>query len=251
MSNLSRLVSRDQKLYPETQVGGFSRVDGGIEFYSRVRALLTPESRVLDFGAGRGRAAEDPVAYRRGLRALRGSVAEVVGVDIDEAVMSNPMVDRAVVVNNSRELPFETESFDLIVADWVFEHLDDPVEVGRELWRILKPGGWICARTPNRWGTTSIGARIVPNRFHVAALRRVQPMRKSFDVFPTRYRLNTPKQLRRAFPPAQFDHFTYTYESHPAYAGGSYIAGRCFQAIGAVTPPPLRRTFMVFLRRRA
>ena len=41
------------KFYPEAAVGGFSQVDGVIEFYTRVNALVDAESRVLDFGAGR------------------------------------------------------------------------------------------------------------------------------------------------------------------------------------------------------
>jgi SAM-dependent methyltransferase len=208
------------------------------------------KSYVLDFGAGRGAFAEDVVAYRRDLRRLRGYVAEITGVDVDPAVEQNPTLDRALTVEDTSELPFGDESFDLIVADWVFEHVADPVPVARELRRVLKAGGWVCARTPNRWGVTGVAARVTPNRFHVVALRKLQPDKKERDTFPTTYRLNSPKQLRQAFPETQFDHFTYAYASQPTYAGRSYVAGRMFQAVTAVTPPPLRSTLMVFLRKK-
>ena len=49
------------RLYPEADVGGFTRHDGFVEFYTRVNALLHDESTVLDFGAGRGLWATEPL----------------------------------------------------------------------------------------------------------------------------------------------------------------------------------------------
>jgi SAM-dependent methyltransferase len=45
-------------------------------------------------------------------------------------------------------LPFLDESFDLIVADQVLEHVVAPVEVARELARCLKPGGIVYSGIP-------------------------------------------------------------------------------------------------------
>ena len=42
------------RFYPENEAGGFSRLDGTVQFYQRVRALLGPGHRILDFGAGAG-----------------------------------------------------------------------------------------------------------------------------------------------------------------------------------------------------
>ena len=50
---MNDIVSR---FYPENRAGGFSRCDGTVQFYQRVRALLRPNYVVLDFGAGRGAA---------------------------------------------------------------------------------------------------------------------------------------------------------------------------------------------------
>lgn len=89
-----------QELYPEVRAGGFSHVDGNVDFYGRVNALLAPDMTIVDFGAGRGKdATDDPVAYRRGLRNLRGKVAEVVGVDTDPVVLTNVSLDRAIVID--------------------------------------------------------------------------------------------------------------------------------------------------------
>lgn len=45
--------------------------------------------------------------------------------------------------------PFETESFDLIEADHVLEHLADPFRTMTEITRILKPGGQIHLCVPH------------------------------------------------------------------------------------------------------
>src|SRR3954447_20887268 len=84
------------RLYPEAAVGGYTQLDGQVEFYTRVNALVGPESQVLDFGAGRGQWAVDPMPeMARRLRMLRGRVARVVGTDVDDAVLTNPALDEA------------------------------------------------------------------------------------------------------------------------------------------------------------
>lgn len=44
--------------------------------------------------------------------------------------------------------PFESNSFDVIFAHSVFEHLDDQVAIMQEMWRILKPKGRIVIAVP-------------------------------------------------------------------------------------------------------
>jgi len=45
--------------------------------------------------------------------------------------------------------PFERNSFDLVEAFHVLEHLDRPFDVMREIHRILKPGGRLIIKTPH------------------------------------------------------------------------------------------------------
>jgi SAM-dependent methyltransferase len=240
-----------ETLYPEVAAGGFSRVDGNIEFYGRINALLTPTMTVLDFGAGRGKdATDDPVAYRRGLRVLKGKVAEVVGVDTDPAVLANPSLDRAIVVGEHDPLPFSDASIDLVVSDFCFEHLSDPHAAARELDRVLKPLGWICARTPNRRGYIGVGARAFPNHLHDTVLRRLQPGRQRQDMFPTKYRINTRKQIATFFPPSDYTDCTYGFDSEPAYFGSSLVATRVAKAFIGVTPEPFSALLYIFLQKR-
>jgi SAM-dependent methyltransferase len=180
---------------------------------------------------------------------LRGRVARVVGTDVDDAVLTNPALDEAHVVPVGAALPFGDGSFDLVVADHVLEHVDEEhaPEVARELLRVLRPGGWLAARTPNKWGLIGIGARAVPNRLHAGVVDRLQPGRKAEDVFPVRYRMNTRKDLRRLFAPHAVH--VYGHASEPTYFGRSPAVWRLAAGVDRVTPPRLRPTLMVFVQK--
>jgi len=236
--------------YPEIAVGGFSRVDWAILFWSQVAALLRPDHRVLDFGAGRGEhILDDPVAYRRDLATLKGRCREVVGCDVSEAVLSNPFLDSADILDPRGTLPYPSNSFDMIVSRFVFEHLADPARVAAELVRVLKPGGWLCVVTPNKWGYVALGARLVPNRLHARALGRVQPGRKAEDVFPTLYRLNSPADLRRHFGHA-CDVHSFRLSGDPAYHFGSPLLYGLFRTAHALLPAALQTAICAFIRKR-
>jgi SAM-dependent methyltransferase len=236
-------------LYPEVAAGGFSRVDGGVEFYQRVNALATQDSVVVDIGAGRGSLTEDTVQYRRQLRSLRGSVRRLIALDVDPVVLTNPTVDEAHVIDDGGRFPLDDRSVDLAVSDWTFEHVVDSGMFCAEIDRVLRPGGWICARTPNKWGYIGIGARAVPNRFHNAGLSRLQPWKKEIDTFDVAYRLNTRRQLQFYFPTACYDHFVYTMNNEPAYFATSLVASRIAKGIFRLLPESLGATFYVFLRK--
>ncbi len=238
------------RLYPEAAVGGYTQLDGQVEFYTRINALVDRTSTVLDFGAGRGHWAVDPTPeISRRLRMLRGRVAKVVGTDVDEAVLSNPALDEAHVVELGAPLPFADETFDLVVADHVLEHVnaEDAQDVADDIVRVLRPGGWLAARTPNKWGMIGIGARAVPNRLHVAVLSRLQPGRKAEDVFPVRYEMNTRKDLQRLFAPHSVH--VYGHTSEPTYFGHSPTAWRLAAGLGRLTPNRFAPTLMIFVQK--
>lgn len=237
--------------YPEVNAGGFSRVDGTVQFYSRVQTLLDKDTVVLEFGAGRGAAlVEDPVATRRRLRILGGEGRTVIGVDVDPAVLLNPALDRAIVVEPDQTIPLEDESVSLIVADYVFEHVDQPELVAGELCRVLVRGGWLCARTPNALSPIGLAIQAIPNAWHARMAGSLQSDRKAQDVFPTRYRMNSLAAIRRLFPGQLFENYSYTWEGEPAYFGSVSLAWTMARLIFRLTPRPMRTNLFIFLRKR-
>lgn len=67
--------------------------------FLRVRSLLTADSAVLDFGAGRGAWTDGGLApLQRDLRDLKGHVVGVVGVDVDPEVLQNDSLDEVLQI---------------------------------------------------------------------------------------------------------------------------------------------------------
>lgn len=235
---------------PEVQVGGFTRRDTTLLLYSLIRSVLEPHFRVLDFGAGRGAESESPFRFKRDFVNLRGDVARMVGVDVDPAVLENPMLDEAHVFVPGDRLPFPDSSFDLIFSDWVLEHVDDPVLLATEVQRLLKPGGWFFARTPNKFGVIAIGASIIPNSAHVKVLKKLQPDRTAPDVFPTRYRMNTASAIRRIFPSESWENFSSTIDTEIQYLVQYPIVFHAVDRLSRLLPSPLKPVLLVALRKR-
>lgn len=237
--------------FPEVGAGGFTSLDGTIEFYIRINALLTPDMTVLDFGGGRGAALTDgDCTFRKQLMTLRGKVVKVIACDVDGAVLSNPGADEKIVIQPDEPLPFADSSFDLIISDFVFEHIADPALVSGELWRILKPGGWICARTPNKYCLISLVTRLIHNSKHSRILRQAQPERQSIDVFPTVFKLNNKRAITTWFSPDAFDNFTYRYEAEPSYFFNNRVVFMLMLLINWLMPPVMKSGLFVFLRKK-
>ena len=209
--------------YPESRFAGFTQVDGTIAFYSRVQALATPETVLVDFGCGRGAYAGDPIAFRRDLRVFKGKVRRVIGLDAGPAGVENPFLDEFHCLTEPR-WPLADASANLVLCDNVLEHLPEPRTFFDEARRVLVPGGVVCIRTPNRWNYIALIARLLPGRRRAQALARAKPNLAEEDAFPTHYRCNTLPALRRALEGNGFEAVVYGYEAEPTYLSFSKAA---------------------------
>ena len=237
--------------YPEVRVNGYSSVDGTVEFYGRINSILQSSYEVLDFGSGRaGWFEDDPCDYRRNLRSIRGKVRNLVGCDVDNAILDNNAVDEQVQIKMGEGLPFPDASFDLIVSDYVFEHIANPKEVADEFYRILKPGGWLCARTPNKYCYVALLTRLVKNSHHSAVLSKVQPNRREIDTFPTTFKLNTLNGLSKYFQESKYDDDTYRYEAEPAYYFNNKMIFALMLLVNKLLPSIFKANLFIFLRKK-
>ena len=231
----------------ENLLGGYHELDGTIEFYGRINAILKDSDSVLDLGAGRGSwYSLDNCSYRREIRNLKKKVKYLVGIDIDDAVLENPTTHKNMTMS-LKKIPLENNSMDIIVADWVLEHVQNTTEFVSEVDRVLKPGGIFCARTPHKYKYVSLFASLIKNKFHSKILKFIQPQRKERDIFPTAYKLNTLQTIRRKFK--NYKDFSYLYTSHPSYYAENQILFKLFAFFHKVLPAVMVSEIFVFLQK--
>lgn len=78
---------------------------------------------------------------------------EVVGLDVDRTALAEAeqLGIETVWGDLDQGLPFEDESFDVVVAGEVLEHVRFPDRLLGEARRVLKPGGTLVGSVPNSY----------------------------------------------------------------------------------------------------
>jgi SAM-dependent methyltransferase len=108
--------------------------------------LLEPGMRLLDVGCGPGTITLDLAA--------RVAPGRTIGVDRHAGVVSEArsLLDSRAIsgvefrIADAYALEFEDESFDVVHAHQLLQHLTDPVAALREMRRVLRPGGLLAVR---------------------------------------------------------------------------------------------------------
>jgi len=149
-------------------------------YRNRLAELVKPHMKVLHAGCG-----WDKNEISRQFK----TTCTVVGVDLDPRV--EPMFHSEFHLASLESLPFDSDTFDTIFSEYVFEHLANPERVVRELKRVLKPLGTILILTPNYYSYKTLAARFTPQRFHVVMGRHRYGSGHEADMYPTLYRCNT------------------------------------------------------------
>ncbi len=120
------------------------------------RLGVGPGTAFIDVGAGAGRHSFE--AFRRG--------ADVVAFDLDEPELKSvaemfgamKLVGDApadatakIQVGDVLEMPYADESFDLVVASEILEHVPADEQAIKEIVRITKKGGSVAVTVPRYW----------------------------------------------------------------------------------------------------
>ncbi|HEX4388422.1 MAG TPA: methyltransferase domain-containing protein [Steroidobacteraceae bacterium] len=129
-------------------------------------------------------------------RALVARSGMVVGVDYDHLSLTKHETLSHRLRCDIGRLPFPDGTFDLVTANMVFEHLDKPEQQLREIYRVLAPGGRLIFHTPNKFGYSTLLARLIPEAVKDKVVYFLQ-RRAEEDVFPAFYRTNSRSAIRR------------------------------------------------------
>jgi ubiquinone/menaquinone biosynthesis C-methylase UbiE len=200
--------------------------------------------RILEIGAGTGSGAAI-------LRA-RFPEADVTGVDLSPEMVRIAQAKVPGVTfepADASRLPFPDGSFDLVYSNFVVEHLERPPAAFAEWHRVLRPGGSVVVVTSNRSNPLMAAARLLPQGVRTAVKGR-GPGAEARDVFPVRYRANTPAALteqlvRAGFQPVRVVPVATLHR----YAGRRRAAATLLRGIERALPPRLRSTIVAWYRR--
>jgi SAM-dependent methyltransferase len=164
-------------------------VNGTVEFWDFIKTHAAGCERVLELGPGPSNPTSEFLAK---------TFKQVDGLDMDAAASGNTYLAKAWIYPGSGSWPFPEAAYDAVVSNFVLEHVERPDEMLRETVRVLKPGGRLLFRTPNLWHYITLTSRLTPHWFHKLVANRLRGVKADAgDVYPTYYRMNTRRRLRR------------------------------------------------------
>ena len=144
--------------------------------FERCQDFLRDARSVLDWGC---RHAADACLVRM----LRGPEVDLHGCDVDQGEYST-FFDYAGLkytqLTHPYSLPYESNSFDAVIGSGVLEHVPNDDESLKELYRIIKSGGFfIMTMLPNRYSYTEWLNRRLGNPHHL----RLYSLAQAKDMF--------------------------------------------------------------------
>ena len=128
----------------------------------------------------------------------------LIGLDLDLFSLKEHKSIALKIRGDISILPFDDNSFDLITANMVVEHLKCPEIQFIEINRALKPGGIFLFHTGNTLSYLSVIARIIPRKLK-RNLVYILEGRKEEDVFNTHYKVNSKRKIAKIAQKTGFD----------------------------------------------
>jgi SAM-dependent methyltransferase len=149
-----------------------------------IKRLSGPNAAWLDAGCGRNEAIEE---FPCGLN---------IGIDtiLHPEVFHNPPF--YFVQSNLEKIPFRDSTFTLVTLNMVVEHIYNPGNVFSEIYRILKPGGYMLIHTTNIHSPLILFAKCIPETLRKQLFTGVLGAREA-DVFKTYHKVNSLSAFRK------------------------------------------------------
>ena len=166
-----------------------------VVYREKLRSNIDRETSWLDLGCGHKIFSSSLPDSENSQHELVQRAKIVVGIDGDPGALQANRIIRHKIVGSIEKLPFNDQSFNLITANMVIEHLSYPHILLSEINRVLAEGGTFIFHTPNIKNYKMILARLCPEFLKKPVIRYLQN-RDEVDVYPTCYRLNKPDIIR-------------------------------------------------------
>lgn len=193
---------------------------------------------VLDAGCGRGNYVIDE---------FRTKIAWAAGVDVDASATEGNVCLDEIRFASLEHIPYDNASFDIVTCFWVLEHIANPEKVFYDIARVLKPEGVFIFATPNKYSAIVQLKRFLHSSL-VNALNHRLYGREHGDVFPTLYRANDLRTLRRLCNDAGFttSHMQRNYDPiYTSFNSTSFRFSETFDAVCSAIAPTLSKPHLV------
>jgi SAM-dependent methyltransferase len=155
-------ISKDPYLHAHSR--NFAVIRRQVSIFERCQEVFNGAHSVLDWGC---RHAADACMVRM----LAGPGVELHGCDVDDPAYS-AFFDFAGLkyakLEHTYLLPYEDNSFDVVIGSGVLEHVANDSESLKELYRVIRPGGhFMMTMLPNRYSYTEWLNRHLKNPSHM------------------------------------------------------------------------------------
>jgi ubiquinone/menaquinone biosynthesis C-methylase UbiE len=146
------------KMYMEFPYPNYSREEREQIFaaeLTRYRFLgleeFLPQARVIDVGCGTGHRVI-PIAKHFGVKEYVGLDHSTASLNVAKELAEELDFKQATLVEGDIfNLPYQDESFDIVISQGVLHHTSEPYRGFKELVRVCKPGGFVDIYLYNKW----------------------------------------------------------------------------------------------------
>ena len=185
MQNRTTIISAlEQKYY--NRIPGWK--NGTEEFHLLLAKIINNrKTEVLEVGPG---------PLNKTSSFLATCAKNIDGIDIDKRALKNAALNN-IIIYDGEKFPINSYLYDLVVADYVMEHVEHPKIMLQEINRVLKQGGLFVFRTPNLFHYVSIISKLTPQWLHLLIANRSRARSNDAeDPYPTFYRFNSSLAIR-------------------------------------------------------
>ena len=118
---------------------------GNICRFSNIVEFIPPNAKVLDVGCLNGN-------LYNFIKEKRRNINSFTGIDLSEKLIelaATRFPEQVWKVTDCHSLPFEDNSFDVVTALEIIEHIEEPKKLIQEMMRVTRPNGSVIITTPN------------------------------------------------------------------------------------------------------
>lgn len=150
-----------------------------------------------------------------------GKAKEVIAVDIDRKTLEiNNYADKKILADVSNIPMIKNDSVDIVLSEWVLEHLEEPHSAFNETARVLKPRGIFIFETPNT-ANPIVGLFRIIKKISNKATKTISSKylldKTEDDIYPAYYKANSAKSLDKMLREAGFEKICVKRTGCPGY----------------------------------